>query len=251
MRSVNLKLLTSAVAASLVLGGAGFLQNNAFAATTDISGTGAVNGTSSTVDATAAAMQNVDGLLRRGGRLHGFGEQLKAGGNIVKATADILGVTESDVQDQLKQGLSFEKIAEAKGLTKETYLSKLIEKETAAIADQVTAGKLTQEQAEQMKAGLPERLAQRVAASGIGRGGGFGHGKGDGFGRFARPEEVLAQVLGMTEDEIKAGPESGQSIAELAAAKGMTEEQLIQKLKDQMTDQLKTWVNTKRSTTNS
>jgi hypothetical protein len=250
MRSVNLKLLTSAVAASLVLGGAGFLQNNAFAAATDISGTGAVNGTSSTVDATAAAMQNVDGLLRRGGRLHGFGEQLKAGGNIVKATADILGVTESDVQDQLKQGLSFEKIAEAKGLTRETYLSKLIEKETAAIADQVTAGKLTQEQAEQMKAGLPERLAQRVAASGIGRGIGFGHGKGDGFGRFARPE-VLAQVLGMTEDEIKAGLESGQSIAELAAAKGITEEQLIQKLKDQMTDQLKTWVNTKRSTTNS
>jgi predicted DNA-binding transcriptional regulator YafY len=157
MRSVNLKLLTSAVAASLVLGGAGFLQNNAFAAT--------------------------------------------------------------------------------------------IEKETAAIADQVTAGKLTQEQAEQMKAGLSDRLAQRVAASAIGSDGGFGYGKGGGFGRFARPEE-LAPVLGMTEDEIKAGLESGKSIAELAAAKGLTEEQLIRKLKDRMTDQLKTWVNAKRSATN-
>ena len=39
----------------------------------------------------------------------------------------------------------------------------------------------------------------------------------------------------------------GQSLAEIAAAKGITEDQLIQKLKDQMTEPLKQWVNEKHT----
>ncbi|WP_274364133.1 hypothetical protein [Paenibacillus thermotolerans] len=242
MNHLGKKMLTGTFAAGLILGGAGLAHNSVFAAaSTDTSSTGtspAVTGTAST----AAAAQKKADRGRHGG-------EFKSGG-LVKTTADLLGMTESDVLDQLGKGSTYAEIAQAKGLSKEAYLSKLIAAETTEMNDRLSSGKITQEQADQQKESLSERLSQIIDSSetGRGHGRGYGHGRGFGFGfgRIGKPEEV-AQIIGMTEDEVKAGLQSGKSLAELAQAKGMSEEQLIQKLKDNMTDELIEWVNSKHA----
>lgn len=61
-------------------------------------------------------------------------------------------------------------------------------------------------------------------------------------GRYATPED-LATILGITEEELRTEREAGKTLVEIAEAKGITEDELINALKDGLTDELKDFVN--------
>ncbi|NOU91504.1 hypothetical protein GC102_38130 [Paenibacillus sp. LMG 31460] len=168
------------------------------------------------------------------------------GGNLVEQTATILSVEQSVVQDALKAGKTLSAFAVEKGLTEADYVAKLVAAETTAINAEVTAGKITQAQADQILTGLSDRLTKQVQSTRPeggrdGRGGGHG---GPGGGLFGNPE-VLTQILGITQDELRTELEAGKSILDVATAKGISEDDLVSKIKDGMTDSIKKHVKQK------
>jgi hypothetical protein len=232
MKSIGKKMIAGAIAASFVLGGSYVALSNsqAFAADTTTSGT------------SAATQQqgHGPGHMGRGG----FG-----GGNLAKEAATVLGQQESDIQTSLQSGKTLLDIAKAAGLTEDDFLAKLVDAEKTNIASQVTAGKLTQDQADKIVSGLSDRLKQQIERigpmGGPGRGGHGGHGGPGDFGGPMGNPDLLASILGITKDELRTQLDSGTSIADLAAAKGISEDDLISKIKDGMTDSIKNFVEAK------
>jgi uncharacterized protein YidB (DUF937 family) len=229
MKSISKKILAGTIAASLLAGGYGLLHNQAFA---DTSGTSADQNASS-----ASSSNHHTGFGDHSKRHEGFR------GSIIQETATILGVDQSAVTDALKQGKTLAQIAQEKGLSEDDFLQKVTAAETKAIDDALTAGKITQDQADKQKSGLSDRLKQMIENT---KPEGDFHGKGhDGFGPWENYEAV-SQILGMTEQELKTEVQAGKSLAEVAQEKGISEDQLISKLKDSMTDRLKQFVENKR-----
>ncbi|KOP65097.1 hypothetical protein AMS62_07460 [Bacillus sp. FJAT-18019] len=240
MNPISKKVLASSMAAAIMLGGAGYIHNQVFAAaSTDAASSAAQDGQAGTNPSTGTYVKNMDGKRM----------DHKAGGprgsSIIQETAEVLGMTESEIRSALEAGSTFAEIAEGKGMTQSVFVQKLTALETAKIDERLSEGSITETEAAAWKEALGERLTQIVKSSeaDFGR----GHGKGGrGLGKFGNSEEIAA-MLGISEDDLKAKMTEGQSLAEIAAAKGITENQLIQKLKDQMTEPLKQWVNEKHT----
>lgn len=241
MKKISKKILAGSLVASFVIGVGlvGALHNEAFADT-------AVGTSTST--AAPKAVQGGKGFNDKGrgqmGDRGGF-----HGGNVIKETATILGVEESVVQEALKADKTLAAFALEKGLSKEDYLSKLVAAETATITAEVTAGKLTQEKADEIIKGLSDQLTKQIDGTGFkggfpggkgGQGGPGGKGGPGGFGggHFGNPE-VITTILGLTQDELRTELESGKSLVDIATAKGISEDDLISKIKDGMTDSIK------------
>ncbi|UQZ83978.1 hypothetical protein SK3146_03190 [Paenibacillus konkukensis] len=173
------------------------------------------------------------------------GGMVMRGGDLLKQAATVLGVEQSVITDELKQGKSLAQIAQDKaGLSEDDFLSKLTAAETADIDAAVASGKLTQEQADKQKANLADRLKKEVENT-MKFGQFSGKGKQQHFGSLADPDK-LAQIIGVTKEELTADLQAGKSLAEIAEAKGISEDQLISGLKDSLTDTLKTFVESKR-----
>jgi polyhydroxyalkanoate synthesis regulator phasin len=136
----------------------------------------------------------------------------------------------------------FNKTLEKLGVTKDQYDTASKSAWDDTLADAVKAGTITQEQADQLK--------QNVPGQG-GPGGGFGPmgmmgregmmGRGRGFGGLMgfRSPDQLAEILGMTADELKAAREQGKTIEDLVTAKGMTMQQFKQQVADKVTADIK------------
>lgn len=242
MKRIHKTWLAGTLAAGLLIGGGFVLQHNqAFA-----------NDTSTTTPAPKKGNfqdkhkgfngQNNRGFANNQARQGGFG----FGGAMDFAT--ILGIDASVLKEEIKQGKTIVQIAQDKAnLSEEALLAKLTEAETKKIDTALSEGKLKQEQADKLKAGLADRLKKIVEATPqamnfdkkpMPRGGGFPGGV------WGNPKEI-ATILGITEDELAAERKAGKSLAEIAQAKGMTEDQLIAKLKDSMTNQIKSFVERK------
>ncbi|TXK82655.1 hypothetical protein [Paenibacillus sp. N3.4] len=177
----------------------------------------------------------------------GKGDKGFRGGNLVDQTATILGVEKSVVQDAQKAGKTLAAFALEKGLAEADYVQKLVAAETTSINAEVTAGNLTQAQADKMLTGLSDRLTKQVESTrpeggfeGRGGRGGFG-----GFGGQFGNSDVLTTLLGVTQDELRTQLEAGKSIVDIASAKGISEDDLISKIKDSMTDSIKKHVEQK------
>ncbi|WP_282939440.1 hypothetical protein [Paenibacillus sp. RC67] len=169
--------------------------------------------------------------------------------NVFQQIATVLGVEQSVIQDELKQGKTLVQIAQDKaGLSEDTLLQKLVAAETANIDAAVTSGKLTQEQADKQKTGLSDRLKKMIENTQkqgpMGGGFGKGFGKQEHFGGFAN-SDALAKILGITKEELNTQLKAGSSLVEIAQSKGITEDQLIAQVKDSMTDSIKKFVENK------
>ncbi len=88
--------------------------------------------------------------------------------------------------------------------------------------DAVSAGTITQEQADKHKTDLADRLKQAVNGTGKGPGGFLGgkggHGGHGGFGMFGNPES-LSTLLGITQQELTSALQQGKSLSEIAQEK--------------------------------
>lgn len=175
----------------------------------------------------------------RGGKGHGS--------NLLEQTATILSVDPSVVQEALQAGKTLSAFAVEKGLTEADYVAKLVAAETTAINAEVTAGKLTQDQADKMLSGLSDRITKQVQSTRPegGEGGRGGDHRGGFGGGFFENSEAVTTILGITKEELRTELEAGKSLADVASAKGISEDDLISKIKDSMTDSIKKQVEQK------
>ncbi len=110
---------------------------------------------------------------------HGFGH---FGG--LEAAAGYLGLTQAELRDQL-QDKTLAEIAKDKGKTVAGLVQALVSSAEKAIDEAVADGRLTKEQATELKSGLQDRVERLVNGERRGHGFGFHHGfrSGDGSPR--------------------------------------------------------------------
>ncbi len=251
-KSANKTIISGVLAAAVLVGGAGLVHNQVFAAASGDTSTSVTDTTreNRTGGHGEAGFRGGD-FGKRGGGMANVGKF-----DLLKQTATILNVEESIISAQLEQGLTWVQIAAAAGLSEEDYLAKLVAAQTVTINEAVTAGKLTQEQADKLTTSLSDQLKKQVERTGLkqkdvsgtdangqknGKGVRGEHGQRSGFAS----EAELAAILGITEEELGTLLQEGKSLAEIAESKGITSDQLIAKIKDSLTDELKTFIDRK------
>ncbi|HEX2851361.1 MAG TPA: hypothetical protein VHN98_12440 [Acidimicrobiales bacterium] len=89
------------------------------------------------------------------------GPDVKMGAEL-KVAADALGMTEADLRTALQGGKTLAQVAQDKGVDVNKVIDALVADATSHIDQAVTAGKLTQQQADTMKSNLKDRLTQMV-----------------------------------------------------------------------------------------
>jgi hypothetical protein len=149
--------------------------------------------------------------------------------------AKLLGMTEAEYQAQEDAGKTWLEIATARGKTAAEAQTLLETAYSNAIAQALVDGRITQAQADALKA-LPASDPEMG-----GRGPGGGHGGMDGnFIVHTYLEEAFAKALGMTIEDFDAQEAAGKSWSEIAVAQGKTETQaetLLQTAYSQSIDQ--------------
>jgi hypothetical protein len=97
---------------------------------------------------------------------HGFGGHGGFGrGADLDTAASAIGVTADQLRTQLGAGKTLAQVAQAKGVSQATLVSKLVAAEKAEIAAKVKAGTLTRAQADTLTSGLQARITQQVTST--------------------------------------------------------------------------------------
>jgi polyhydroxyalkanoate synthesis regulator phasin len=97
----------------------------------------------------------------RGPGFHGHGPGHLGRGEVFAAAAAYLGLTEAELRTQLEDG-TLADVATAEGKSVSGLVDAMVAAAEKSIDEAVAAGKLTEEQASLMKAGLEEHLTARV-----------------------------------------------------------------------------------------
>lgn len=135
------------------------------------------DGTITAEQADAVAAHLAEGMPGRGGDGGGMGGRGHGGrgfdGTVV---ADALGITVDELATAVRSGQSIADVAAAEGVDVQVVIDALVTEAEARIAQGVTDGRFTQEEADAKLADLTARITERVnQAGGLGRG---GHGPG-------------------------------------------------------------------------
>lgn len=137
-----------------------------------------------------------------------------------------LGLDTEVFRQALKDGQTMAEAAEAQGVSPDDLSAGLEAAFSAKIDDAVASGKLTAEEAAEKKAGVAERVEETINSDPRELKGDRGSRKSHKGNRGAKLENV-AELLGLSTDEIREAVEGGQTLAELAEAQGVSEDQLV------------------------
>lgn len=157
---------------------------------------------------------------------------------ILSAAAEMLKLDREELRRELKEGKTLAEIAAKRGVGKDELIRGLSEAAAKRIDAKVAEGRLTAERAGQLKAGLQARIEALVDSRGALR------------PPLRHPGRMflmhkIASVLGVSKSELESRLAEGKSIAEIAKSRGMSEDRLIEKLKDSLTDELRQFVRMK------
>lgn len=165
---------------------------------------------------------------RGGPRGHGPGHHGLDRMDSLTAAANTIGVTKAELQAAFQAGQSIADVAKSKGGDVNKVIEAILAPEKAELAVKVQAGTIAQAESDRRLAAYTERVTAAVN-----RAGGPGHpGRGD-KGHGLAPGAKLsaaATALGMTEAELRTALQSGQSIAQVAQAKGLDVTKVIEAL---------------------
>ena len=101
----------------------------------------------------------------------------------LEAAATALGMTEDELHTALEaDGASLATVADAQGVSVDTVVAALTDAVKARVAEAVTDGRMTQEQADERLADLTEQITEWVQATDADRPGWTGRGWGHGHG---------------------------------------------------------------------
>jgi hypothetical protein len=139
------------------------------------------------------------------------------GGDDFDAAVAYLGLTAAQVQTDLTAGKTLAQIAAAtSGKSTDGLIAALVTHEKAEIAAKVTAGKITQAQADVIIPTLTAHFTAFVnGTGGPGFGGGHGHG---GPGGHSDEVDAAAAYLGLTAADLITKVQAGQTLAQIAGA---------------------------------
>jgi hypothetical protein len=133
----------------------------------------------------------------------------------LSAAVSYLGLTEDQIRTQLQAGKTLAQIADATpGKSASGLIDALVAAEKQELAAAVSAGRLTQAQADQIGANLKQRITDLVNSTGPRGGpglGGHGHGPGDDLA-------AAAGYLGISIDTLAADLRAGKTLAQVANA---------------------------------
>lgn len=106
--------------------------------------------------------------MRNHGSHPGKDGKFRAGGHfIIIETARLLEMERSELVNSLKSGKSLTELAkEKKGWSEDQYIQKLSESASRKLDQAISEGRLTEDEAKKMKAGLPAILKQRIGKIG-------------------------------------------------------------------------------------
>ncbi|WAM31262.1 hypothetical protein [Caldicellulosiruptor naganoensis] len=110
----------------------------------------------------------------------GFGKGF-FGLDMMSDIASVLGMTKDNLLNELKNGKTLQDILKAKNMSEQDFKNKLIALESSKIDKLVTDGKITKEQATQMKEAIKNKITNWNLSKGFGFKG-MGFGKMRGFG---------------------------------------------------------------------
>jgi hypothetical protein len=156
-----------------------------------------------------------------GGGPHGGGTPPGAA-----AIATYLGLTQAQIQSDLKSGQTFAQIAVAQGKTASGLEAAIVADAKTQLDAEVAAGTLTAAEETTMLAGLTSHVDDMVNSTGPppgagGPGGPGGHG-GHGGPGGGPATAAIATYLGLTQAQIQADLKGGQTFAQIAVAQGKT-----------------------------
>ncbi|MGG4130209.1 hypothetical protein ABEW19_18230 [Paenibacillus illinoisensis] len=162
---------------------------------------------------------------------------------MIGETADLLGIGLRDLKEQMELGKTLSQIAkERKGLSEEQLLQKLKPSLVKRLDQAAAEGCLTKEQVSAAKAGMDEKLKKVINTPLRELRREFaGHGRK----HASLNHKAIAQFIGITPEQLHEQLKSGKSLAEVAKAHGISETQLIDRLKEQLTGDLQRLVNHK------
>jgi len=162
MAAVGAPLAVAAGSAPTAEAGAGYAGDRLQAITdalADLVADGTI--TQDQADKVAAALDESDALRPGGpGGPGGHGGMVRLD---LDAAADALGLTPAELRDALAtEGTTLSDVAEEQGVETSTLVDALVAAGEDRIDQAVTDGRLTQEQAEELREALPERVAAAI-----------------------------------------------------------------------------------------
>jgi hypothetical protein len=148
---------------------------------------------------------------------------------VISATASVTGLTVQEVNTQLQAGQSVTQIAQAKGKTAADVIQAARAALATGLQTAVSAGTITQADADAELAEFDQRAPQMVADAGLNGQPGPGFGAHDGGGPKAEQAllSAAASVTGLTAQEVTTQLRAGQSLTQIATAKGKTAADVI------------------------
>lgn len=136
------------------------------------------------------------------------------------AVTESLGLSRDELRQGFADGKSLAQQAEEQGVDVEDLRSDLIDAANERLDQAVADGKIDEAAADEKRAAVEERIDEFIEKDPSefeGRKGRHGRGYG---ARFGAGEEV-AEVLGLTTDELREGLRSGKSLTDLAEEQGV------------------------------
>ncbi|MGI9539650.1 MAG: hypothetical protein ACR2N6_05820 [Miltoncostaeaceae bacterium] len=165
-------------------------------------------------DATGEASTQNTVLVQNGAQNPDDGMRHGPRGDALQAASEIVGVETDDLRDMLRDGQTLAEIAAANGVSEDALVSQLADRANEQLDQAVEDGFLTQEQADEKRASLTERIQERVTSDSPPQRGERGPGGGASL-------ETAARVIGESETSIRADLRSGQTLAQIAGDAGV------------------------------
>jgi DNA-binding CsgD family transcriptional regulator len=155
---------------------------------------------------------------------------------IIEEAATILGLQADKIKQSLSEGKSLLDIAKEQSMSEADFSNRLLAVRTSKVDEAVKAGKITQEKADHVKARMQEHISFMIHSKNLQDLHSMDQKK-----RFSNEAKQmmspakLSLILGIPEDKLVEQLKAGKSIAEIAQAQGISKQQLIDKIKEQLT----------------
>ncbi len=145
-------------------------------------------------------------------------------GRLGAEIAEVLGITPDDLGERLQAGITLAEIAEIEGSTGEELVTQVTEHIAAHFAVRVTAGKLDQPRAEEIVASTEQTLRDLLDVEHP-----FGTVIKERRNRAIRVAglEAASDLLGLSVDEVRVRLEEGATLAQVAEAEEVREDDLM------------------------
>ncbi|MFN8485269.1 MAG: hypothetical protein U0768_19705 [Anaerolineae bacterium] len=155
---------------------------------------------------------------------------------VLDAAAKALNMTTADLMAQLQAGKTLADVAQSKGVSQDTVKQAIVAAEKAAVDAAQQAGRITADQATQMKQAIDQRaatldLTKPFGGRGFGPGAAPGAGKTPGgFGMMGGQSvlDAAAKALNMTTADLMAQLQAGKTLADVAQSKGVSQDTVKQ-----------------------